>query len=61
MMDGKAIWKLVIAQIAKASREFAPEPHKGGLQHPLEPPVAMANMLVHSILHEKQRLTKVLR
>ena len=31
MVDGKAIWKPGIAEIVKASRYFAPEPHKGGL------------------------------
>ena len=28
MMHGKAIWKLGIAEIAKASKGFALEPHK---------------------------------
>ena len=33
-MHGKAIWKPVIAEIVKASRDFAPEPHNGGLIAP---------------------------
>ena len=38
MMDRKAIWKPGIAEIVKASRDFAPEPHKGGgLNAPLNP------------------------
>ena len=37
MMYGKGIWKPGIGEIVKASRDFAPEPHKGGLQHPLKP------------------------
>ena len=28
MMQGKAIWKLGIAEIAKVSRGFTPGPHK---------------------------------
>ena len=33
--------------IAKASRGIVPGPHKGGLQHLIEPAVAMANVLTH--------------
>ena len=50
MMHGKAIWKPRIAEIVKASRDFAPELHKGALSHPLEPPAARANMLMHILL-----------
>ena len=28
-MHGKTIWKLGIGELAKASRDIAPEPHKG--------------------------------
>ena len=31
MMHGKAIWKPGIGEIAKASRDIAPWPHKGDL------------------------------
>ena len=31
MMHGKALWKLGITEIAKASRGFASGSHKGGL------------------------------
>ena len=50
MMPGKVIWKHGIGEIAKASREIAPVPHKGrrggvGYIASYEPPVAMANVL----------------
>ena len=32
MMHEKAIWKPGIGEIAKASRDTAPGPHKGGFQ-----------------------------
>ena len=38
MMHGKAVWKPGIGEIAKAARDIAPEPHKGGLQHPIWTP-----------------------
>ena len=47
-MYGKAIWKPGMAEIVKASRDFAPDPTRGGLQHPLEPPAAKANMMKHT-------------
>ena len=34
-MRGKAIWKTGIGEIAKASKDIAPAPHKGGLQRPI--------------------------
>ena len=36
MMYGKAVWKPGIGEIAKASSGIAPEPHKGGLKHPIQ-------------------------
>ena len=49
MKHGKAIWKPGIAEIVKASRDFAHEPHKGGSPLPpfLEPPAARAYLLTH--------------
>ena len=35
MINGQAIWKRGISEIAKVSRNIAPEPHKTGLQHPI--------------------------
>ena len=32
-MHGKAIWKHGIGKIAKASRDIAPGPHKGGRRY----------------------------
>ena len=42
------IEKRGIGEIAKFSREIAPGPHNGGLTVPhMNPPVAMANVLMH--------------
>ena len=45
MIHGKAIWKLGIGKIAKASGNTAPRPHKGAYNTPYEPPAARVNML----------------
>ena len=47
MMHGKAIWKPEICEMAKASRDIAPGPHKGGLQQPIWTPAARVNVLMH--------------
>ena len=47
MLHGKAIWKPGIAEIVKATRGFAPGPHKWDLQYLLEHEAARANVLTH--------------
>ena len=38
MMHGKTIWKPGIREMAKASRDISPGPHKEGLQRPIWAP-----------------------
>ena len=72
MMPGKTIWKTGIGGIAKASRDIALEPQKGGGEFTaphMKPQLQGANVLMHvglwlmdinSFLHEKRKSAKVL-
>ena len=49
MMNGKAIWKPGIGEIAKPFRGIAPEPHKGGFTAPhMTLQLQEANVLMHA-------------
>ena len=60
-MHGKTIWKPGINEMAKASREISPGPHKEELQRPIWTPAARANMLTHVVMaygHKTQSFMK---
>ena len=58
MMDGNAIWKPGIGEIAKASWGIAPEPLKGGLERHIWTPRCKGVRWVMTYSHKTQSFMK---
>ena len=58
MMDGNAIWKPGIGEIAKASWGIAPEPLKGGLERHIWTPSCKDVRWVMTYSHKTQSFMK---